>query len=306
MIHIINTLRRPLRNVLTLALLASAASAVAAQEHKMKLDLFSGFTFDFRDINYYSQYDLLIRLTPGFRFDMGNHFELTGQARVTVLNQYEELAAGSSVVSLSNLALSKQFRLGDFYGRLSGGVFSKDRYGLDLKAFYPVTRWLAFEAQLGCTGRFYIDGGINASSMNRLTGTLGGDIYLTRWNTQLRGRVGRYIYEDYGVECSVMRHFRHTTVGLFGLWNDYDGYNAGFTVTIMLPPYRRSGRFLTVRPASNFSLNYGVLSHPYTNQMYDTDPEQNLRDGWFSRDLLQWGAATMQPDFTIKGEEAAL
>jgi hypothetical protein len=31
--------------------------------------------------------------------------------------------------------------------------------------------------------------------------------------------------------------------------------------------------------------------------MYNTDPEENERDGWFSRDLLQWGSHTMQPDF---------
>ena len=33
--------------------------------------------------------------------------------------------------------------------------------------------------------------------------------------------------------------------------------------------------------------------------MYHTDPEQNERDGWFSRDLLRWGSHTMEPDFII-------
>ena len=33
--------------------------------------------------------------------------------------------------------------------------------------------------------------------------------------------------------------------------------------------------------------------------MYRTDPEENERDGWFSRDLLQWGSHTMEPDFII-------
>jgi hypothetical protein len=33
--------------------------------------------------------------------------------------------------------------------------------------------------------------------------------------------------------------------------------------------------------------------------MYRTDPEENERDGWFSRDFMQWGSHTMEPDFRI-------
>ena len=41
------------------------------------------------------------------------------------------------------------------------------------------------------------------------------------------------------------------------------------------------------------------MYHQYTNRMYRTDPEENERDGWFSRDFLQWGSHTMEPDFII-------
>ena len=37
--------------------------------------------------------------------------------------------------------------------------------------------------------------------------------------------------------------------------------------------------------------------------MYKTDPEENERDGWFDRDLLEWGSHTMAPDFIIEGKE---
>jgi hypothetical protein len=41
------------------------------------------------------------------------------------------------------------------------------------------------------------------------------------------------------------------------------------------------------------------MYHVVTNCYYRTDPEENERDGWFSRDLLQWGSHTMEPDFII-------
>ena len=61
----------------------------------------------------------------------------------------------------------------------------------------------------------------------------------------------------------------------------------------------RVHRMVNFRPASNFRISYTVMYHQYTNRMYRTDPEENERDGWFSRDFLQWGSHTMEPDFRI-------
>ena len=68
---------------------------------------------------------------------------------------------------------------------------------------------------------------------------------------------------------------------------------------VMLPPYHRKQRTVNIRPASNFYLPYTIMVHEWTNRMYKTDPEENMRDGWFSRDLLDWGSHTMEPDFII-------
>ena len=80
---------------------------------------------------------------------------------------------------------------------------------------------------------------------------------------------------------------------------DMYSFDAGFRIVIMLPPYRRTHRAVNIRPASNFYLSYTVMYQQFNNLMYCTDPEENMRDGWFSRDLLQVGSHTMDPDFII-------
>jgi rhodanese-related sulfurtransferase len=75
--------------------------------------------------------------------------------------------------------------------------------------------------------------------------------------------------------------------------------DAGFKVVVMLPPYHRTRRVVNFRPASNFRIAYSVMTNTTGNRMYKTDPEENERDGWFSRELLQWGSHSMSPDFII-------
>ena len=206
------------------------------------------------------------------------------------------------------LDVSKEFKLGELYCKASAGFFTCSRYGMDLKLLLPVTNWLAFEAQGGCTGRFVTYGGWGFSPMQRFSGTIGGDIYLSKSNTQLRGVIGAYIYKDFGAEVEVIRHFRHSSVSLYANWNNKGAdaiarYDGGFKVVVMLPPYQRKQRMVNIRPASNYSLPYSVNVHQWSNRMYNTDPEENMRDGWFSRDLLDWGSHSMEPDFIITPKE---
>lgn len=56
--------------------------------------------------------------------------------------------------------------------------------------------------------------GWTASTPARWTALAGADVYLSRWNTQLRLRGGRFVYEDYGdVSISVRTSNRQHTGG---------------------------------------------------------------------------------------------
>ena len=267
------------------------------QDTSPGIDFFSGVNLSFADMNFYRQYDVLIHLTPGFKWNMGHHWQLAGQAMIPVVNTFNDKY--SKCVQIGAFNISKELRVSKLYLKTTVGVFDMYRYGADMKVFLPFSKYLAFEGQVGYVGVLYMDPSPHIYKPDRFVWTVGGDIYLPRWNTQLRGTVGRYLFRDFGCEAEGMRHFNHTTVSLYGRWSGEYGLDGGFRVVIMLPPYHRKHRTVNFRPASNYRMAYSVMFNNYSNCMYHTDPEQNERDGWFSRDLLQWGSHTMEPDFII-------
>ena len=291
----LSSLHRPLFALLLALSLWTGQPQATAQIAPPSVDFFSGVDFNFRDINYNTQYEFLIRLTPGFKFSFGDHWQLSGQAFIPIINQY-----GDSYKSIrpNILDISKEFRIGKVYLKSTAGLFSSQHYGIDLKGFLPLCDWFAFEAQAGLVGSLLLPDW-RFATMNSFVWTAGGDLYLPRWNTQFRATVGRYLLQDFGGEVEAMRHFNHTTASIYGRWNNVQGFDAGFRFVIALPPYHRKHRAVNFRPASNFRMSYTVMYHTFTNRMYRTDPEENERDGWFSRDLLKWGSHTMEPDFKI-------
>lgn len=283
--------------VLLLALFFGLCQPKAvAQEFSPSIDFFSGINFSFRDMDYKKQYDVLIHLTPGFKWNMGYHWQLAGQAIIPIVNTFGD---DFKYVQIGAFNISKELRLGRLYLKPTAGVFNMNRYGLDLKAFLPLCDWFAFEGQAGLVGVVVVNPVPWIGSMNTFVWTVGGDIYLSQWNTQFRGVVGKYLMQDIGFEVEAMRHFNHTTVSVYGRWNNMEGIDAGFKFVVALPPYHRKHGTVNFRPASNYRLSYTAMYHVYTNSIYKTDPEENERDGWFSRDFLQWGSHTMDPDFII-------
>lgn len=232
---------------------------------------------------------------------MGKGWQVQAQALVPVYNDY---GGRYSHVRLNLAALSKELYFHNkLFVKVSGGLFSDERYGLDLKSMYMVNSWLALEVQTGITGYCSMANGWEASKLGRWTGLAGADFYIARYNTQIHAYGGRYIYKDYGGIVEVIRHFRHCTVGVYGEYCDKGKENAGFKVIMMLPPYRRRRYKVNFRPASNFRLTYNMNADTYANRMYKTDPEENEREGWFDQNRFCWGRNITQRDFIEKGKE---
>lgn len=266
--------------------------------HKGELDFFVGLDFNYKDITYDRQYDVLLHLTPGMKWYFGRHWTFSAQALIPVVNTYGDYY---SHIRPGAVSLSREFNIRDsFFIRLTGGLFTRDRYGLDLKMVLPLAEWIALEGQIGCTGWWGMYDEVKFSYPRKVTGTIGGSIWLDRWNTQMKGAAGYYINDDWGGTAELLRHFRHTTVGLYGQWSNLGGWNAGFKVVVMLPPFRKRHHAVNCRLASNFRLTYNYGADPYFNKMYATDPEENEREGWFSRGVTRWGPYSIDPDFTVK------
>lgn len=263
-----------------------------------EVDIFMGVDLNYRNIFLNKPYEFLINLTPGVKWNLGKQWQVAAQVLVPVYNDYGDYYKR---VRLNMAVLSKEWYFGEkLFLKGSGGLFSHERYGLDAKLFYTVNPWLALEAQAGWTGFCSMATGWTASAPERWTALAGADVYLNPWNTQLRVRGGRFIYEDYGVIAEGMRHFTHCSVGLYAQYSDEAAWNGGFKVVMMIPPYSRKHRKVNIRPASNFRLTYNIQADMYANKMYNTDPEENEREGWFDRERLRWGSNTMEPDFKEK------
>lgn len=265
-----------------------------------QVDIFMGADLHYRDITHKRMYDVLVNLTPGVKWNMGKLWQVAAQALVPVYNDY---GGRYKRIRLNMAVLSKEMHLQEKgFLKLSGGWFSNERYGLDLKGMYVMNRWLAVEAQAGWTGFCSMAVDWEASKPQRWTILGGADIYLEPWNVQFRVRGGRFLYADYGVLAEGMRHFRHCTVGVYAQYSDKGGNNGGFKVVMMIPPYRRKRHKVNFRPASNFRLTYNIEADVFANKMYSTDPEENEREGCFDRNALQWGSNLMKPDFKTEEE----
>lgn len=262
------------------------------------VEIFMGAELHYRDLFWNKIYEVLVNLTPGVRWNMGHRWQMAGQVIVPVYNDYGDRY---KKVRLNMVTLSKEW---DWNGRqffkVSGGLFSRERYGLDAKWMYPVNTWLALDAQVGLTGFCSMAADWECSKMTRVTGWGGVRLYLEKVNTEMRLKGGRFVYEDYGVYAEAMRHFRHCTVGVYAQYSDQWKENGGFKVVMMIPPYKRKTRKVSVRPASNFRLTYDIQGQGYAVKGYNTDPEENEREGSFDRNRLLWGANKMAPDFSIK------
>lgn len=262
-----------------------------------KLEIFAGAEFHYRDIFYNKMYEIVVNLAPGVKWHIGNQWQLAGQAIIPVYNDYGDYY---KKVRLNMAVLSKEW---DWKGRqflkVSGGLFGRERYGIDAQWMYPVNSWLALDAQIGLTGFCSMAVDWECSKMERVTGQAGVNIYINKVNTEFRLHGGRYIYEDYGMTAEAMRHFKHCTVGLYAQYSDQWKETGGFKVVMMIPPYKRKVHKVMVRPASNFRLTYDIQGLPYAVKMYTTDPEENEREGHFDRNRLQWGVNRMTQDFLV-------
>lgn len=285
---------------LLLAIIISISCIPAfSQENAGTVDIFAGVDFRYRDIYMNNRiYDLLINVTPSVKWHPGHRWELAARVDIPVVNQF---GASEKYVRLSIASISKQIAFGSrFKTKLTGGIFSRNTYGLDFKGMYIVKDWLALTARMGLVGYLSMAPDWVVGKMTEFNFQVDPEFYIPAYNTSISLSGGRYLYGDYGMRGELYRHFKHVSVGFYGSYSDRWREDAGFKVIVMIPPYKRSRHKVNFRPASNFRVTYSSNAQPYAVCTYNTEPEENERSGWFDHDLLPWGQSTMAPDFVDK------
>jgi len=274
---------------------------LSLQPRPRQVVLFCGAELNYADRNFLRLYDVLINLTPAVKWHIKNNLMLAAQIHIPVTNYgYGERM---NMIRLNMTVLSKQVHFSNTrqHFKFSGGLFNRERMGVDVKWMWPVNSWLLFMAQAGVTSHWALGFSTKRKYDHTFggdwmfTGTAGARFYLEKWETEFVLSGGRYINKKMGAQLEIMRHFTYCTVGIYGHLHEKDESDwysnhtegGGFKVVMMLPPYKRSKRKVAFRPASNFRLTYNAQSDGISMKMYDTDPEDNERQ--YPIDV-NWGA----------------
>ncbi len=275
-----------------------ACLAGHSQEKAGQVDIFCGADLYYGDTSFDKLYNVLVNLTPGVKWNMGHDWMLATQLSFQAINDGYHYRKGDFQLGMA--AISKEWTFGnDQHVKATGGLFGKERYGVDVRWMMPITSWLMVQARAGLTNWWYL------SFCEQLfeerhwvpTGIVGANVWIDPWATEFRISGGRYYNEDWGVEGEAYCHFKHVSVGMFAQLHeraksDYvkstHRYSGGFRVVFMLP-FQQKGEqrgVLKFRPASNFRLTYNAQSDGYSMRKYHTDPEENERD---YQTQVKWG-----------------
>ena len=293
--------------LMTLALVAAVhiyAQDEAGHSTSPQVELFCGADLNYADVNFARLYNLLINLTPGVKWHLGNDWLIAANAWVPLINDGYDSRYHMARLNTAVVSKELHFENARQHAKISVGLFSRERWGADVKWMMPVNDWLLLNAQAGLTKHwalgFDMYGNSETDFDGKLTATAiaGANFYLTPWNTEFRLSGGRYINEDYGAQLEVMRHFKYCTITAYAQLHErgntrYSNHTeaGGFKVVMMLPPYQKRTKKLVLRPPSNFRLTYIAQSDGISMRMYNTDPEENERQLPMR---IGWGTGTMK------------
>ena len=247
-----------------------------------KFDLIFYPEIKFRNIKLEKMYDWMVNISPAIEFSAWKGMRFTGQVIFPLINQYGEQY---KQIRPGIITVSQQVRFPyRWFAKATVGTFTRDRWGADIKIFRPFkNERFAFRAQAGLTGtsswwnwRWYY------SLPKRLTWSAGGQYYNPCYQVQTMLRVSRYLAGDYGVRADMMRHFRYTTVGFYGIKTNKGKWNGGFYFTVALPPYKQKRNKFRVTTAGYFDIEYNAGADLYYGQSYKTSPGENFSEENFN------------------------
>lgn len=228
------------------------------------------------DINVYPQvslmnliitqvYQSLWQLNPALEVSLWPGGKVSYQVKIPIYN--DGYGKRESKVHPGLFTVSQRFRIpyADIMGKASAGVFSNNRYGLgvDWNRRFNFAPWMWLEGSFAMLGLCYWDGFVLHYDKDLAPyWSMGGGFYVPQLETSFTGRVQKFLLDDYGIKCEMIRHFRNCSIGFYaekGL-NNYAHTNGGFRFSIALPPYRykRHGYIPRVGSTGNLGMTYNA------------------------------------------------
>ena len=271
-----------------------------------KVDVLVYPGINFKNVRLSVMYEFLINFSPAVEVSLWKGSKVSAQLIVPVLNQY---GYKYDSVRPGMITLSQSVRL-PYNTFLTGtiGLFNNNRWGGDLKVehFFKNER-ISIDGRFSYTGwgewGVYELGhnknpfmyGYDKNSM-RFTGSIGGSLYLPKYNLQLSAHGERYLLGEYGIRCDMTRHFRYCSIGFYAMKVQYagnDGFNGGFRFQVTLPPYKykRKGYIPRVMMSRNVGVSYNagnefVYGKGFKAQASDNMTESNRFNPFYIKNEL--------------------
>lgn len=222
-------------------------------------------------------YQVLLELSPALEVSLWRGMKLTAQIVLPVYNDGYGKTAGK--VHPGYLTLAQKFRLPhNIQGTATVGIFDHNTYGAELSLFYPFKdQRFSAEGRFGYVGFGYWNG-FKFRYNEQYTGywSVGGNFYWPKYNVQFKLRAEQYLLKEKGVRFELIRHFRYTSIGFYGVKAEHARTNAGFKVFVALPPYRHKRHKYIPRVST--SMGTGITYNAGNERKYYKMPYSNASD----------------------------
>ncbi len=209
-------------------------------------------------------------VAPALDVHLWDGMSVTAQVVIPFVEETDALYSG---VRPGIVAAHQELRLPlATFARVSAGLFTRQRYGLDVTTTtYVLDGRAALTLRAGQTGFAAVEGGTgrySSPSTTTYSARLDG-IVVPQYGLGAGVTVGRYLSEEPGVRADLYRSFGEATVGVFALTSEGNP-NVGGQLILPLPVRRhaRPGR-VRVRLADSFGVEYRYRRVPGEAPDYD-------------------------------------
>lgn len=200
-------------------------------------------------------------LIPELNIQLTKGLSIKSQVLIPVFNNFLIQEQAETRIRPGINTLNFLTRLEDnFFIRVSGGFFNRERVGLDseIKKYFGKNRW-AIGINAGYTGYHSFTPKISEyfEEDTYLTALISVEYFYQPYDLTMRVLAGNFLYNDLAIRADILRQFGEVNIGFFTTMNNRSQWNGGFNFSIPLPPRKHLKiNYIRLRQADSFKWEY--------------------------------------------------
>lgn len=226
-------------------------------------------------------YQSLFQISPAFEVSLWPGMKFSYQLKYPIFNDGFDVS--ESRVHPGMITLSQSFRDPwhlNVFGKVTAGVFSSNRYGLALEAWYyfPGERF-SVDAQVAMMANCLFDGFVFKYDKHPyFRWNVALNYYYPPLDTQFTLRMQKFLLGDVGLKYEMIRHFDRCSIGLYAEKSKIAQLNVGFRFQVSIPPYRmkRRGYAPRVSTSTAMGMSYNSNNEQFYYKEFRTEASDNI------------------------------